>query len=525
MKNTSLRRLAASAGILTLAMTAAGIGAASATPDPVNPPPGQAQDLLGSINIHKLAGAQDPAKTNGTHDASAQGDPLPGVTFGAQLIGSVNDANQCVALDLTTTAGWTAAQKANGPKPTAPVADPAAAAVGDLCIAGTLEAQKTNGSGLAAFTDLELGLYYVQETAAPDNVIDSAVPFYVTVPFASKSGTGDTATSTWLYDVHVYPKNTVAGAPVKEIAGAPDGLVTGSAVTWSITQQIPKLSGATDTFTQASVADTLDPRLALASQSIKIVDSSGGTPVEVAFADGDVTFAQNDKALTWTLNEGGLAKLAAHPGSDLVVTVVTTVNGVTAAGDTKAGVIANTGTVTFNTKPQTTPPVYTYWGNLEVTKLHGETPLAGAEFAVFEKDPQAECAATLPAGQALATGTSNATGKVVWTGPNQVATTQGLWITNSNETDPSNNSKAYCLFETAAPAGFIKVNEGFPVIISTTTTAATTFTTFQNTPVDGPDLPLTGSSGTIALTVAGLGLIGLGTAGVLARRSRTSKQH
>lgn len=64
-----------------------------------------------------------------------------------------------------------------------------------------------------------------------------------------------------------------------------------------------------------------------------------------------------------------------------------------------------------------------------------------------------------------------------------------------------------------------------PTVVTITTADLATFTQdVQNTKVPGPNLPLTGSSGTLMLTIAGIGLVGLGVGGVALRR-RSTKQN
>lgn len=512
IRKTSAQRLAAAVGALALIVSGTFIGPASAAPGEPGTPPGNTDEgTTGSLTIHKRIGVQDGTHNGANLGSSAPGVPLPGVTFSAQRVGIWNGTT-CTDLDLSTSEGWDAAEAAVGANPAAPSSTPAN---GDLCAAGdALEETTADPSGAATFANLALGLYYIVETDAPDNVVDEIVPFYVTIPFPSE--TGDVVT--WLYDVHAYPKNAVAEAPVKAITERPNSVVIGSNVTWTITQEIPTLTSTGASFASAVIEDTLDPRLEYVSSVLNIVPAP--TAPDTDLVAGDYAFVEDAAMgkLTWTLNAGGLAKLKANQSSDLVATVVTAVTSVT-DGDLTAGVIANDAKVTINGKPGVTPPVYTYWGNLVVNKLDGATPLAGAQFDVFEKGT-ADCAATHPGGTALASGTSGSDGVVKW-GTEETGV-QGLWIANSN-TELNDPDKEYCLYETKAPAGYVRVVT--PTVVTITTADLATFTQdIQNTKVPGPNLPLTGSSGTLMLTIAGIGLVGLGVGGVALRR-RSTKQN
>lgn len=68
---------------------------------------------------------------------------------------------------------------------------------------------KTKGGGIAEVKNLEFGLYLVVETSAPDKVTAPAAPFLVSVPMTRIANSTDTnALTDWIYDVHVYPKNS-----------------------------------------------------------------------------------------------------------------------------------------------------------------------------------------------------------------------------------------------------------------------------------------------------------------------------
>ena len=68
----------------------------------------------------------------------------------------------------------------------------------------------TSADGLAKFEKLELGLYLIIETKAPDSVTTACVPFFVSIPMTKGDGSQTNALQDWLYDVHVYPKNSTS---------------------------------------------------------------------------------------------------------------------------------------------------------------------------------------------------------------------------------------------------------------------------------------------------------------------------
>ena len=57
---------------------------------------------------------------------------------------------------------------------------------------------------------LPLGLYLVLETKTPDSVRTACEPFFVSVPMTKVSGDTNGGLTDWLYDVHVFPKNSTA---------------------------------------------------------------------------------------------------------------------------------------------------------------------------------------------------------------------------------------------------------------------------------------------------------------------------
>lgn len=74
--------------------------------------------------------------------------------------------------------------------------------------------KKTDKAGKVEFTGLEVGLYLVIETTLPQAVTQKAKPFLVSIPM-TRIGAGEDETTNpnnevWMYDVTVYPKNSIA---------------------------------------------------------------------------------------------------------------------------------------------------------------------------------------------------------------------------------------------------------------------------------------------------------------------------
>lgn len=71
---------------------------------------------------------------------------------------------------------------------------------------------------------LPLGLYLVLETETPDSVKTACEPFFVSVPMTKVSTDTNGGLTDWLYDVHVFPKNSTAyGQAVLQKVGKQSG--------------------------------------------------------------------------------------------------------------------------------------------------------------------------------------------------------------------------------------------------------------------------------------------------------------
>lgn len=85
-----------------------------------------------------------------------------------------------------------------------------AAVAGKLTVHG-----ETNKDGIVTFEELPLGLYLVVESKKPVTVTEAVEPFLVSVPMTRIGEDGETIPNEWLYDIHVYPKNSTSKGDVK----------------------------------------------------------------------------------------------------------------------------------------------------------------------------------------------------------------------------------------------------------------------------------------------------------------------
>ena len=167
----------------------------------------------GSITIHKFeynpsSGATSQQGTGAEGEAAPSGaKPLGGVTFeiykvqneewlkayyGGQAAATGQDFSNIDASNYYSTNSTTGAITVNGSK-----------------IDTVTTATSGTDIGVAKKDGLALGLYLVVETSAPDKVTSPAAPLLVSVPMTRIADTTTTNKLTdWIYDVHVYPKNS-----------------------------------------------------------------------------------------------------------------------------------------------------------------------------------------------------------------------------------------------------------------------------------------------------------------------------
>ncbi len=169
----------------------------------------------GSITIHKFeynpsSGAPSQQGTGAEGEGAPAGaTPLDGVTFeiyqvqsqtwlesyyGGQVTASSQDFSKMDASDYYTKNSTTGAITVNS---------------GATKVATVTTTTTETDKGVAKKDGLALGLYLVVETKAPDKVTSPAAPFLVSVPMTRIADTTTTNKLTdWIYDVHVYPKNS-----------------------------------------------------------------------------------------------------------------------------------------------------------------------------------------------------------------------------------------------------------------------------------------------------------------------------
>ena len=133
----------------------------------------------------------------------------------------------------------------------------------------------TNAQGVAQFTGLDVGMYLVIETQAPQAVTVPAEPFLVSIPITRIGDTAEGEASQnqkqWLYDVTVYPKNSIAKGTVKLVKLGKQGDKTTKLADVQFT-----LYRKSDTKDEYTPVQTADPLVTDANGEIALKDLTKG---------------------------------------------------------------------------------------------------------------------------------------------------------------------------------------------------------------------------------------------------------
>ena len=452
-------RVAATVGTVAIAATLAFGSAAPASAAPNIDPAAE-----GSITIHKFE--EPTAPTNKDNNGS------PVDTTGLTPINGVTFTVQQVDVDLTDPAKWQGLESYT-----------VAEAKGNLT--GVARTETTVAGGVAAFTDLPVGLYLVTETdTGSNNIALRGAPFLVTIPLALNND--------WNYDVHVYPKNTVTGL-VKTVDDSAAHVI-GDPVSYTLKAQVPSLPAATS-FDGFGITDALDARLSYVDATVTV----DGVTLEAA----DYAIGATGQNFSLTFTETGLAKLRTVQGNDVLVTLNTTVKSL---GD---GAIVNQAQVFINDPSNAfdSNEVTTSWGALKVVKHaagEAEKVLAGAEFELY----------------ALNDAGARITGAL-----KDVTDADTIFTTGTDGTFTVNGLKAgkYELVETKAPLGYKLDSTPITVEVTVGDISEAVVLPVANTQVPAFELPLTGSTGISLFIGGGLVLVVGGIVLAMVRKRRTQQ--
>lgn len=219
--------LSAALALSLCAMPAMAEDAAGATPG-TTPNPVWTQDT-GSITIHKYewnddtrgpaTGEAEDAGSLPSNDKGETPTPLAGATFTVYQVKSADELKDYYDGKVVT---WPTSWTEYAEKDTATGGYKLKSDV--TATLTKVGSKTTDTSGVVKFEELPLGLYLVLETETPDSVRTACEPFFVSVPMTKVSGDTKGGLTDWLYDVHVFPKNSTAyGQAVLQKVGKQSG--------------------------------------------------------------------------------------------------------------------------------------------------------------------------------------------------------------------------------------------------------------------------------------------------------------
>ncbi|OKL49457.1 hypothetical protein BSR29_00365 [Boudabousia liubingyangii] len=258
------------------------------------------QDGKAALTVHKYQQPEqdtnlpaDGMELNADALAGKQLQPLPGIRFKLKRVPNV---------DLKTLAGWEATAQIQQRVKTE----------GAEAVAKNLDlewqgAKETGEDGTVNFTDLPLGLYYVEEdldrsSSAKKGGVTPSAPFFVTLPL-----TNTQTRDRWVYQAHVYPKNALTEA-TKAVTDEGTTAV-GDTLKYTVDAAIPRV----EKLRNYQIIDPLDKRLNYLADQTKV--TLEGSKQTLAGDDYTIaSFKRDDDGKTYVtveFTETGRAKLAA----------------------------------------------------------------------------------------------------------------------------------------------------------------------------------------------------------------------
>lgn len=245
----------------------------------------------------------------------------------------------------------------------------------------------SNAQGTANLDNLDLGLYLVVETSAPESYVKGA-PFFVDVPRTeTKTVKGeedkeDKTVSYWEYNVTVHPKNgkneLKKQIKVNNTYVGADTVKPGDVITYEVTGSLPYLTQQqlSDTEKYFTISDTISGEMCYEGNTINVViDVKDSTNTETR----EATIAADKKSFSLTLRNDDVKKFN---GQKFTVTykAKTTENFVAGSA------ISNTAKVESKAGTIPTPPVvnvYTFAIQINKKDTNGNA-INGVTFELYD---------------------------------------------------------------------------------------------------------------------------------------------
>ena len=460
----------------------------------------------GSITLHKhtYEGNDQTNKQRPDGSSTALANPVQDAVFTAYTLD----------LDLTDNDDWDTLSKLTVDSTVCDSLPPTA--VDGVGVTGSRVFDKTDENGITTLSSIPLGAYLICETQSPASSIDKAAPFVISVPFPDNIADDPGATKTWLYDVHAYPKNALTQIDKTVLEQVDLGL--GSKVSFPVTAKIPQIRDDA-TFKQFEIRDTLDAKLGnVAIDSVQLVKADG-TATAVSTSNYTTSISGNDARVIF--NADGLAWLKTQAGASIKVIFSGVVTTLGTDGVVTNQAFLHAGTSVSDNEGIPTPEIKQNWGDVVIKKVDDQDPaaaLSGAQFEVYEAatvypTAEADCTTAMASGAAPVSVTAGGTAQTVFTtGDDGTVTIPGLFVSDSENDVVNATFRCYVVKETQAPAGFVTPTGDaalHAVAVKVGVNAAGVIDlTVVNSKTTVPELPLTGSAGTILIILAGTALIG-----------------
>ncbi|MGV9217897.1 SpaH/EbpB family LPXTG-anchored major pilin [Arcanobacterium canis] len=432
----------------------------------------------GSMTIHKFANPDSGQTGDGTDlgEKKPTTEPVSGVVFEYQKAKDIN---------LATAEGWEKAKTVKLTEGRVMLGDQAA------IMDSAVEFAPTGSNGETTVKDLALGVYLVTEKSAPANVTEKAAPFLVTIPYPNEK-------ESFLYDVHVYPKNTVVTDkdwPIKTVKGGNDTVhFPGDTIMWEIKQTVPQLS-TKKPLTKFEISDQLPKGVdKIESNAVAVSVKRGGEApglkatttvsetnlVTVKFEDDQLQALKSGDVVTVTIT----AKVALTvKGDELANQSTTNIN------DVQFGSVPSVEDIDLKNPTKKTPTVISF-APLKIDKVNKENkPLADAQFHVWPLPKNGQC------------GTKPEKAQLMTTSGDQGTVTLQMAI------------GTYCVQETKAPLGYeIAADYATPQKIEVVKDSGKKLTVINLKSAQAGtngllNLPLTGAAGMVVMTLLGAALI------------------
>lgn len=173
--------------------------------------------------------------------------------------------------------------------------------------------QTTNNAGVASFTKLPLGIYMIEETAAPSQILTRTANFVVSIPMVQTTENGQE----WVYDVKASPKNvaTYGGVSLVKTGTTAGSRAKAVAVPNVLFRLDKETSGGT--WEAVDLTDAIKVTAGTKSQGYLTTSNEGTITIESGLAPGKYRFVEISASNGYVANTDENANIfTVEKGSD-----------------------------------------------------------------------------------------------------------------------------------------------------------------------------------------------------------------